>query len=66
MAVKRKRSIVPKLNSEAMVKIEKIIEHRPNPAANELRMSKRTLDIFEYKTDLGLEWCNLPSLIWGK
>lgn len=51
IAVKRNRNIVPKLNSEAIVKIENTMEHKPNPEAKELRISKRTLDIVEFKTD---------------
>jgi hypothetical protein len=42
---KRKRKTDPKLNSETIVKIAKTMEHKPKPEANELIMSKRTLDI---------------------
>jgi hypothetical protein len=45
LKVKRKRKTDPKLNSETIVKIAKTMEHKPKPEANELIMSKRTLDI---------------------
>ena len=45
--VNRKRKTVEKLNSDIIVKMEKTIEHSPKPAANELRISKRTLAIVQ-------------------
>ncbi len=45
--VSKKRNTEPKLNAETIVKMAKMMEHKPKPEANELIISKRTLDITE-------------------
>lgn len=45
--VNKNLNIEAKLNSETIVKMLKTMEHRPNPAANELSVRKRTLSIIE-------------------
>lgn len=45
LSVNKKRNTEPTLNSENIVKMAKMMEHKPKPEANELIMSKRTLDI---------------------